>query len=161
MIHTFLLLGSNEGNRERWIQKGCDLLEQKCGTLVRTSSYYQTKAWGLEEQPDFINQVIALKTTLTAQELLAAIGAIEQECGRQRILKWGQRTLDIDILFYGSEIIHTQTLIIPHPYIAQRRFTLVPLCEIAPTFVHPVLHKSITTLLKECSDPLATVKIDR
>lgn len=154
MIQTFLLLGSNEGDREQWIKNGIDLIKQHCGEIIAQSSIYETAAWGLENQPVFFNQVIELATTLNPFELLTTIQEIEKECGRQRTLKWGQRTLDIDILFYGAEIIHTNTLTIPHPFIAERRFTLAPLHEIAPNFTHPVLQKTVAVLLQECSDPL-------
>lgn len=160
MITTYLLLGSNEGNRINWLKQAIDELAQSCGAILKRSSVYETAAWGLEEQPDFLNLVLKLKTQHTPDKLLYHIQQIEQRLGRQRKVKWGQRTLDIDILFYGNQIIHTPHLSIPHPYLQERRFTLAPLQEIAPRFVHPVLKKTIAALLKECKDPLEAKKLD-
>lgn len=159
MTTTYLLLGSNEGDRINWLQNAISEIEQQCGTIIKKSSLYETAAWGLEDQPDFLNRVIKLKTPHTPENLLACIQQIEQKLGRQRNVKWGQRTLDIDMLFYGARIIHTSYLTVPHPHLQERRFTLLPLQEIAPRMVHPVLKKTITTLLKECQDPLEAKKL--
>ncbi len=156
---VYLLLGSNEGNRAGWLQQCIDMLEEKCGVIIAQSGIYETAAWGLEEQPDFLNMAVCLSTPLSPGSLLVAIQDIEKKLGRQRIVKWGQRTLDIDILFFGNEIINIPGLIVPHPYIQQRRFALAPLQEIAPALVHPVFKKSVTTLLEECPDPLEVRKV--
>lgn len=159
MTTIYLLLGSNEGDRIHLLQTAVRELQQHCGAVIKKSSLYETAAWGLEEQPDFLNQVVKLKTPHSPQALLTAIQEIEKNLGRQRKVKWGQRTLDIDILFYGKKIIQTPTLTIPHPYMQDRRFTLLPLAEIAPHFVHPLLRKTIATLLKECKDRLEVKKL--
>jgi 2-amino-4-hydroxy-6-hydroxymethyldihydropteridine diphosphokinase len=155
MSITYLALGSNEGDRMQWMQNAMQLLTETCGPIVKKSSVYQTAAWGLESQPDFLNMALEMKTGLSPLKLLDEIHHIEKLLGRQREVKWGQRTLDIDILFYSDEIIDLPGLVIPHPYIQDRRFTLLPLAEIAPDYMHPVLHKSISQLLTDCKDELA------
>ena len=160
MITTYFLLGSNEGNRRQWLQQAIDAIEPSCGPIVKKSALYQTAAWGKEDQPDFLNMVIEVKTILSPEQLLKAVQEIELQLGRQRKVKWGQRTLDIDILFYGDAVIHTDRLVVPHPFLQERRFTLLPLQEIAPELMHPVLQKDVTTLLRECPDLLEVKKID-
>ena len=130
------------------------------GNLVSRSALYQTAAWGLEDQPDFLNMAILLKTELTPLQLLERIQHVEHELGRQRILKWGQRTLDIDILFYDDQVIDLSQLKVPHPFLQERRFALAPLNEIAPEYVHPILNKTICKLLDECEDKLEAKKYD-
>ncbi|MDZ7608724.1 MAG: 2-amino-4-hydroxy-6-hydroxymethyldihydropteridine diphosphokinase [Cyclobacteriaceae bacterium] len=107
--------------------------------LSSASSVYKTKAWGIENQPDFLNQVLEVESDLYPLEILDCILGIEESLGRVRDIKWSSRVIDIDILYYGSEIVTEPKLTIPHPQIQNRNFTLVPLCEIAPEFVHPIL----------------------
>jgi 2-amino-4-hydroxy-6-hydroxymethyldihydropteridine diphosphokinase len=155
MAHkVYLLLGSNEGNRISWFQKAMAELEQTVGIITAKSSLYETAAWGKEDQPDFLNMALCIETTLTPEALLQATQTIEQHLGRQRTVHWGQRTLDIDILFYDDVVMSSPTLDIPHPYIQDRRFALIPLHEIAPQLIHPVLHKTIAELLAVCPDTL-------
>lgn len=154
---AYLLLGSNEGDRIAWLQHATLLISERIGTISKQSALYQTAAWGLEEQPDFLNMALCVQTTLTATQLLQAANKIEAELGRQRTVKWGQRTLDIDILFYNQDIINTPELIVPHPRLEERRFALVPLHEIAPELKHPVSGKSIRILLEECNDKLEAI----
>lgn len=154
MTKAYLLLGSNEGDRLGLMQEGIEQISKTGGKIVGQSRMYETAAWGLEEQPDFLNMAIIIDTPLQPIELLKAIHDIEQNLGRQRTLKWGQRTLDIDILFFGQHIINIPELAIPHPSVQLRRFALVPLNEIAPDFIHPVLNKTISRLLADCPDPL-------
>ncbi|MBS1687229.1 MAG: 2-amino-4-hydroxy-6-hydroxymethyldihydropteridine diphosphokinase [Bacteroidetes bacterium] len=161
MNTAYLLLGSNEGDRFSWLHQGKEQIELNCGVSNIASSIYQTAAWGLEEQPDFLNQVICIQTLLNPAELLLCIQQIENNLGRQRTVKWGQRTLDIDILLYNSDVINLPNLNIPHPFLEKRRFTLAPLCEIAPSLVHPVLNKTMLQLLEDCPDPLPVKKLDR
>jgi len=148
----FLLLGTNLNNRQENLAKAKDLLIKKTGEILNQSSIYLTKAWGNTHQPDFLNQVIQIKTSLTPDKLLEAILTIELEIGRVRIEKWGPRIIDIDILFYNDLRIESPALTIPHPALHERRFTLVPLAEIAPAFVHPVFKKNIVELLESCED---------
>jgi 2-amino-4-hydroxy-6-hydroxymethyldihydropteridine diphosphokinase len=161
MKFVYLLLGSNEGDRQQWLRDAVREITTHCGPVRNISSLYETAAWGLEDQPDFLNLVMQIETNLTPQTLLERIQAIEHKLGRQRQLKWGQRTLDIDILFYGQEIIQNETLKVPHPYLQDRKFTLMPLQEIAPEWIHPVLKKTITTLLQLCTDKLQVQNIGK
>ena len=158
MNTVYLLLGSNQGDRSQWLKHAEQLLEANCGTIIKRSSIYETSAWGLENQPDFLNSVICIHTELSPSDLLNCIHQIEQQSGRQRNVKWGQRTLDMDILLYNNEIINLPGLEIPHPYLPQRRFTLMPLCEIAPNIMHPILKKTMQELLNECPDKLEVRK---
>ena len=151
---TYLLLGSNLGNRRKYIAVAISEIETKLGSISKRSSLYQTASWGKHNQPDFLNQVIELKTKLNPKDLLSGILSIEAGLGRKRIEKWGSRTIDIDILLYADQIVNEPDLSIPHPYLAFRRFCLMPLCEIAPEFIHPVLNKNIQELLLELSDDL-------
>ncbi len=160
MNDVYLSLGSNQGNRIRWLEQAVKLLQQKCGVVASVSSYYETKAWGITDQPDFINMCVCLQTELTALDLLVEIHSIETQLGRQRHIKWGPRTLDIDILFYNHDIITVGDLILPHPFLQERMFVLMPLCDIAAGYVHPVLNKTVSQLLAECPDELNIKKFD-
>ena len=153
MNEVYLLLGSNEGNRMQWMQRAIDMLSAH-GTIALQSSVYETAAWGIEDQPGFLNMVVLLQTMYTPTRLLTEIHIIEQALGRQREVKWGPRTLDIDILLYNNEQVEFPSLIIPHPFLHLRRFTLVPLAELIPTHIHPTLNRTITELLKDCPDQL-------
>lgn len=126
----------------------------KIGTILYSSKVYETAAWGIEDQPDFLNQVITLNTHIDPQSLLEKLLSIETALGRQRKVKWGERIIDLDILFYGDEVIDDEHLTVPHPGIPSRRFTLLPLQEIAPKLIHPTLNKTIEELLAECPDKL-------
>ncbi len=154
MFKTFLLTGGNLGDRRQSLATALELLELQCGIIVEKSSIYETAAWGNENQPSFLNQAIQLETMLTAVELLEKLLGIERKMGRSRNEKYGARVIDIDILLYGDEISSSPLLVIPHPQMQYRRFVLAPLAEIAPRVIHPVLRKSIATLLQECEDPL-------
>lgn len=143
MIDVFLLLGSNLGNRQLFLQQADDAIAQRVGNIIKRSSVYQTQSWGKTNEPDYLNQVLQVQTALPPREVLQCILAIEQTMGRERAEKWGSRTIDIDILFYGDEIVNQADLIIPHPHLHQRKFVLEPLAEIAPGYIHPVLNKSI------------------
>ena len=156
---TYLLLGSNLGNSKSYIAAALSEIEAKLGRIVKSSSLYQTASWGKHDQPDFLNQVIELKTMLSPQDLLSGILSIEADMGRKRVEKWGSRIIDIDILLYEDQIINEPDLSIPHPYLAFRRFCLMPLCEIAPEFMHPLLGKNIQELLLELSDDLLVKKL--
>ena len=152
MNTAYLSLGSNEGNREQWLAKACALLADSCGALAQRSAIYETAAWGLTDQPAFLNMAVSLQTSLDPAALLAGILSIELSLGRQRIIKWGPRIIDIDILFYNNLIINTPTLTIPHPFLHERRFVLAPLAEIASGYIHPVFNKSVSELLAACTD---------
>jgi len=155
-----ILLGSNLSSRQEFMQQAAQLISIEVGHIVKYSSYYETKAWGNESQPDFLNQVLVCETTYSPIEVLTHCLSIEKKLGRHRKEKWGSRTIDIDILYFGNEIIATPQLKIPHPLLHQRRFTLVPLCEVLPDFVHPVFNFSNKQLLERCEDELEVVKLN-
>ena len=159
MNRVYLALGSNEGDRQQWLRQAIELIGARCGRVVRQSAVYETAAWGKTDQADFLNMALLVVSPLEPLELLATTQQIEQELGRKREVQWGARTLDIDILFYNDLVAALDGLTLPHPFIAQRRFTLVPLNEIAPELVHPALQKTIGTLLAECPDPLEVVPV--
>ena len=154
MEGIYLLLGTNLGNRKENLEKAFQNIAQQVGPVEAFSDLYETEAWGETEQPVFLNQAIRVNTNLSPEELLHRTQAIEQQMGRVRHRKWGERIIDIDILYYHDNIIQTQDLKIPHPGIPHRRFALVPLCEIAAEAVHPALHKTQQELLNACTDPL-------
>ncbi len=153
----YLLLGTNLGNRLNNLTRAQQYLEESAGKIIKRSSVYETKAWGKSNQPDFLNQVIILQSHLNPGQLLDQIHTIENQLGRIRKEKWGERFIDIDILYYKSEVTQLPHLTIPHPEIQNRRFTLVPLCEIASNFIHPVLNKTQLALLETCTDHLPVI----
>jgi len=143
---VYLLLGSNLGNRKEILDKAIELITEKIGVTISKSEDYETKPWGMTDQPDFLNLAIIIHTKLKPLEILEQTQCIENQLGRVRKEKWGARLIDIDIMFYGNEIIDELTLKIPHPLMQERDFALNPLAEIAPNFVHPVLEKTILEL---------------
>jgi 2-amino-4-hydroxy-6-hydroxymethyldihydropteridine diphosphokinase len=155
----FLLLGTNDGNRRENLRGAIFLIAEKIGYILQASSVYQTAPWGQIDQPDFYNQVVRVASSLEPESLLSLVLSIEKELGRTRAEKWGPRVIDIDILFYGHLVIDTGSLTIPHPEIQNRRFTLVPMNEIAPDFIHPRLNREIGQLLKICQDPLPVTAV--
>lgn len=158
MNTVYLLTGGNVGNRQQYLQHSARLIEEGCGKILRRSAFYETAAWGKTDQAAFLNQALALSTAMNALQLIAVLLNIEKQIGRTRTELYGPRTIDIDILLFNQEIIHTPQLVVPHPQIAARRFALVPLHEIAPALVHPVLQQTITCLLEICPDPLPVKK---
>ena len=158
MNTTYLLLGSNMGNSLVLLSTAIEQIEKKIGKIMLHSGLYSTAAWGNTSQPDFLNQVIEVATSLDAAETLQTILAIEKIMGRTRTVKNAPRVIDIDILFFNNEIITRSDLTIPHPEIQNRRFVLTPLYEIAPQMIHPLLNKTIHELLLQCPDQLAVKK---
>jgi 2-amino-4-hydroxy-6-hydroxymethyldihydropteridine diphosphokinase len=154
MINVFLLLGSNLGERNSFLQQAIQLIERDVAPVSRVSSVYETQSWGKTDAPDYLNQVVELQTDLDVHLILQKILYIETLMGRIREEKWGSRIIDIDILFYGDSIINEQGLIIPHPELHKRRFTLEPLSELAPNLIHPVFNKNILQLKNELKDDL-------
>lgn len=154
MSQVFLCLGGNLGNREENLYEAITQLEKSVGNIVRRSSVYETASWGNSGQPSYLNQVIEVSTQLYPMQLLEACLHIERELGRTRNAKWENRLIDIDVLFIEDEIIEDEFLKVPHPYLHERKFVLVPLAEIAGGLVHPVFNKSINSLLFECKDNL-------
>ncbi len=151
----YILLGSNIGDRAAYLAEARKHL-QEILPIQRVSGIYESAPWGNEAQDSFLNQVLEAKpTALSPEALLEACQGIELAMGRERKTFWGARNIDIDLLYMGQLQYQSPTLQIPHPYIAQRRFTLLPLCELIADFVHPVLQKTQSRLLEECSDTLA------
>ena len=159
MNDAYFLLGSNMGNSAEQLATACSMIADQLGNIHRSSSVYRTAAWGLRDQPDFLNQVIRVDCRMTALQAIEKVLAIEQSMGRTRTKKNAPRIIDIDILYFNNDIIDLPHLQVPHPAIQARRFVLVPLNEIAPRFVHPVLHVSNRELLDICTDPLDVKKI--
>ena len=158
MNTVYLLLGSNIGNSKTSLAKAITQIEKQIGTITRLSSLYTTAAWGNTRQPDFLNRVIIVKTALSALQTMQTILVIEEEMGRIRTVKNAPRIIDIDILFFNKEIIELEQLSIPHPQIQNRRFVLVPLNQLSPNLMHPVLKSSVHQLLLHCPDRLNVKK---
>jgi 2-amino-4-hydroxy-6-hydroxymethyldihydropteridine diphosphokinase len=158
MNQSFILTGGNQGDRLQNLSTALAAIGS-LGKILAVSGIYETAAWGKTDQPDFLNQVVQLETSLSAEELMDALLDIESRMGRQRKEKYDPRTIDLDILYYNDDIIDQPGLMIPHPRIQLRRFVLEPLYEIAPSHIHPVLHKSTYQLLLDCPDPLTVKKL--
>jgi len=147
---VYLALGSNVGDREEYIEQAVFLLGKVKGTYVmKRSTNHETEAEGGGDQPPFINAALQIRTTLSPYELLDKLHEIETALGREREVEWGPRTIDIDILMYGNQIISDDKLQIPHPLMHDRLFVLLPLKEIAPRAIHPMLEKTIENLYEE------------
>lgn len=159
MQQALLLLGSNQGNREALLENARNSLVQGVGEITRVSSLYETAPWGITNQPDFLNQVIEINTLLSPEVLLKTTLRIEEQLGRYRSYRNAPRTIDIDILFYGNEIVQLPHLQIPHPRLQDRLFVLIPLQELVPQLVHPVLKKTVDELVEACADPLNVKKM--
>jgi 2-amino-4-hydroxy-6-hydroxymethyldihydropteridine diphosphokinase len=160
MNKAYLLIGGNLGDRKENLSKAAELINEECGAITKKSSLYETAAWGINDQPSFLNQALEISTSFNAKQLMRKILRIEKMMGRVRKEKFGPRIIDIDILFYENEVHDLSFLKIPHPELQNRRFVLVPLAEIDSKFRHPVLKKTIAELLEECPDNLEVVKVN-
>ncbi len=152
---VFLHTGTNLGNRKRNLSWAKLMINEQLGAILQQSAVYETAAWGVENQPAFLNQALAISTTLEPEQLLEKIHRIENKLGRKRLHRWAERIIDIDILFYDDQVINSPWLTVPHPRMQTRNFVLQPLLEIAPNMMHPVLNKTITELAKACDDGLS------
>ena len=130
-------------------------------TLRARSSDYRTPPWGVTDQPDFLNQALIVETKLSPRQVLQQILLIEQRMGRKRTDKWTARLIDIDLLFYEDEIIHSPDLIVPHPFLHLRNFVLAPLVEIAPEKWHPILHSTAAELYQQSTDTLKVCLLEK
>lgn len=156
MALVYLSLGSNIGDRLSTIQQAVNFLTvDNSITLAASSSFYETEPWGKKNQRWFVNAVIAIRTELQPVELLRVTQSIEAKLGRDRALeeRWGERPIDIDILFYDNLIFKNEILEIPHKSVHERAFALVPMLEISPNYVHPLLHRTILELHEGLNDP--------
>ncbi len=155
MNRVYLLFGGNIGDVPVTFKKARELVEKKAGKICRVSPLYRTEPWGMESNNFFYNQAVGLDTDYSAETLLEKLQDIETHFGRKRVAgKMTSRTLDIDILFFNDEVIDTPRLQVPHPRMHSRRFTLLPLNDIAPGLKHPSKNKTVSQLLEECDDPL-------
>jgi len=159
MKGKYLILGSNIGDPISRIQIALEKINTDIGEVTRTSSIYVTEPWGLKDQPHFYNQVVEVETKIDAFDTLKKVLAIEKSMGRVRKEKWAERIIDIDILYFDDQVINKENLTIPHPGIPDRRFVLIPLCELIPDQIHPALHVSNADLLRTTSDTLEVRRI--
>lgn len=162
MAHIYILLGGNLGDVKETFNQAKKQMTEKIGPIVGQSSLYQSEAWGFESDNHFLNQVVELESPLSAQEILNVLLAIETSLGRIRNPKhegYASRPIDLDILYVHQLVIKEQQLQVPHPAIAERRFTLLPLAELAPHFVHPVNNKTQSQLLLDCPDQSEVKKL--
>ena len=153
-MRTYLLLGSNVGERLGNLKTALNLIDDEIAPVIERSSVYETKPWGNENQPSFLNQVIVIETQVEPAVLLKKLKSVERTVGRKRTDKWGPRVIDIDILLMDDLIYKSEKLSIPHPQLHKRRFTLVPLAEIAAKDIHPEFELTIQELLSVCKDEL-------
>lgn len=155
MTTAYLSIGSNIGERLKFIEQAVSFLGL-CEEIdvVQTSALYETEPWGVKDQNWFLNVAVEINTTLSPQDLLVKCNQIESTLGRNRDVekRWGERTVDIDIVFYGKQIINTDILVVPHTRMHERAFVLVPMLEIAPEFVHPIFNKSMVDLYESLVD---------
>jgi 2-amino-4-hydroxy-6-hydroxymethyldihydropteridine diphosphokinase len=149
---AYILSGSNLGDRMKMLLDAEALIATNAGIISAVSKVYETAAWGNTNQSSFLNKVIKITTPHSPEALLNILLEAELKLGRVRHEKWGPRTIDLDILYFNTEVIITTNLTVPHPEIANRRFTLVPLCDIAADYIHPIVKKSNIELLDLCND---------
>jgi 2-amino-4-hydroxy-6-hydroxymethyldihydropteridine diphosphokinase len=156
MTTAYLGLGSNIGNRKDHLLKALAMISSKVGEITKISSLYESEAWGYQSGHKYLNAVIAVETPLYPGEILSDIKEVEKQLGRKKTKngEYEDRPIDIDILFYDRLLYETDNLAIPHPHMANRKFVLEPLAEIAPDFVHPVLNKKIKELNDACTDSI-------
>jgi 2-amino-4-hydroxy-6-hydroxymethyldihydropteridine diphosphokinase len=161
MSTVTLLLGGNQGDTQKILAQALGFIELRVGEIINCTSMYKSPPWGFEDSQWFLNQVVVVETSFDAHEVLENTQTIEKEMGRKKktTTHYEARPLDIDILFFDNLIISLPDLFIPHPRLHQRRFTLVPLVEVAPEKVHPQMNKRIRVLLEECSDKSEVVKL--
>ena len=143
MNQVFLQLGSNMGERHQYLSSAISLIEEKIGAVESASKIYESTPWRVDGQENYLNQVLLVKSNLSSLGVLHEALQIENELGRVRLEKWGERIIDVDIIFYNDEMIETAELCIPHKHMHERLFVLLPLVEIAPDFIHPKYRKTI------------------
>jgi 2-amino-4-hydroxy-6-hydroxymethyldihydropteridine diphosphokinase len=162
MQTSYILLGSNLGDKVSNLQQACELTDRRAGTISKRSSLYLTESWGFKTSDTFINQVVEIKTNEPPEQLLAILLAIENELGRKRngTGEFESRIIDLDLLFYENIVLRSVGLVLPHPLLHKRKFVLIPMNELAPQWVHPVFGKTIAQLLDECDDHLKVMNVE-
>lgn len=151
------------GDKNSIFAQACHLINNKCGRVVQVSSSYESEPWGFEAEEWFLNRVVVVETATKPEDLMRQLLEIECDLGRERhpeTAGYASRTADLDILYFGSQVICTETLIVPHPRLHRRRFALLPMCEVAPDLVHPVFGLTQTELLARCHDTLVVRKVN-
>ncbi|MBP5584196.1 MAG: 2-amino-4-hydroxy-6-hydroxymethyldihydropteridine diphosphokinase [Bacteroidales bacterium] len=158
--NVVLLLGANLGDKETMFAQVIKHIDENIGEITCKSSLYESKPWGFDSDDNFLNQVLIVETDFSAHDVLLRCQAIENKCGRVRHENVGyeSRIIDIDILYYNNDIVDTEDLIIPHPLLHQRKFTMCPLAEVLPDFIHPIFLKNNMQLLDECEDKSEVTK---
>jgi len=153
MAKVYLSIGGNLGNREQLIESAREAIAARIGAIKKSSSIYESEAWGFESESNFLNQVLMVETSLSPAAIMLEISYIESKLGRERNGKgYTSRTMDIDVLFYDHLILYTPELIVPHKQLHKRRFILEPLKEIAPDFIHPLFSITINEIAISCTD---------
>lgn len=155
MERCYILFGSNMGDKDALFAQACLLINNRCGRVVQVSAAYESEPWGFKAEEWFLNRVIVVETEKSPEELLQQLLDIERELGRIRhpeIQGYTSRTADLDLLYFGQRVINTDTLTVPHPRLHLRRFALVPMCEVAPEWVHPIFGRTQQELLQQCPD---------
>lgn len=151
--NIYIGLGSNVGDRLGYLDSAVkELNELSAARVIGMSSVYETEPYGNKDQPEFLNMAVELESSLESDELFSGLKSIEAKLGRHRTERWGPREIDLDLLYFGEEVVNQKKLQVPHPEVGLRRFVLVPLNEIAHYFIDPVRKKSISELLAECTD---------
>ena len=160
MAIVFLMLGSNLDDRLSYLMKAGKAIADESGPILRSSAIYESEPWGFSHPVNFYNQILVLQSRYKAEEILKKILAIEQDMGRIRNNNYYEaRIIDIDIIFYDNQIIKTDSLTVPHPKIAERRFVLLPLLELNPDLVNPVSGLTIWQMYRECGDKLSVKRL--
>lgn len=155
----YILLGTNMGEKFQNLELAIVLMEKRGCEIIKKSSVYKTEAWGNTNQDFFLNQVVEIESKETPRNLLTLLLSIEESMGRKRIKKWEPRIIDLDILFYKEMVLDFADLVVPHKHLHERNFTLLPLQEIAPNFIHPIFNREINFLLSSSKDDCKVIKL--
>ena len=162
MEKCYILFGSNQGEKTAIFEQACLYINNRCGKITALSAAYESEPWGFDSDEWFLNRLIELRTELQPDELMNELLHIENELGRVRhpdVNGYTSRTADLDILYYGNQVVNTERVVAPHPRLHLRRFALMPLCELIPDFVHPIFQLTQSELLELCPDKSTVNKL--